>query len=88
MIEEAADFLPVWMLISAGFGFLIGEVCGDLRRHRNCLEQANQELRDRLEEASTDTKPIHRALKEQRGVINDIHSRLVAVSKGLQKRSS
>ena len=33
-----------------------------------------------------DTKPIQRALKEQRGIINDIHKRLLAVSKGLEKR--
>ena len=88
MIESAADFVPIWMLIAAGFGFIAGEVCGDYRRHRRCLQQANAELRERLEESALDTKPIQRALKEQRGVINDIHSRLLAVSKGLEKRPS
>ena len=88
MIESSADVLPIWMLIAAAFGFIIGDACGDYRRHRHCLQQANEELRERLEEASADTKPIQRALKEQRGVINDIHSRLLAVSKGLQKRPS
>ena len=34
MIESAADVLPVWMLIAAGFGFIAGEVCGDYRRHQ------------------------------------------------------
>jgi hypothetical protein len=76
------------MILSAAFGFVIGEVCGDYRRHRKCLEQTNDELRERLEEASAESKPIQRALKEQRGVINDIHRRLLAVSKGLEKRSS
>jgi hypothetical protein len=33
-----------------------------------------------------DSKPIQHALKEQRGVINDIHSRLLADSKGIEKR--
>jgi len=33
-------------------------------------------------------KPIERALKEQRSVINYIHSRLLAVEKGLEKRPS
>jgi hypothetical protein len=88
MIEESTDFLPIWMLFSAIFGFLIGEVCGDYGRHRKCLQQENEELRDRLQAAAADATPIQRALKEQRGVINDIHSRLVAVSKGLEKHPS
>jgi len=88
MTENPADFVPIWMILSAAFGFIIGDACGDYRRHRHCLQQANEELRERLEEASADTKPIQRALKEQRGVINDIHSRLLAVSKGLEKRPS
>ena len=88
MTDNPADFIPIWMLLSAIFGFVIGDVCGDYRRHRNCLQEANEELRVRLDEAAPDTKPIQRALKEQRGVINDIHSRLLAVSKGLEKRLS
>ena len=88
MTENPADFIPIWVLLSAIFGFLVGDVCGDHRRHRNCLQEANEELRDRLNESAADTKPIERALKEQRGVINDIHSRLLAVSKGLEKRPS
>jgi hypothetical protein len=88
MIEEAANLLPVWMLFSAIFGFLVGELCGDYGRHRKCLQQENEDLRDRLQQAAAATNPIHRALKEQRGVINDIHSRLVAVSKGLEKQPS
>ena len=88
MTENPADFIPIWMILSAAFGFIIGDACRDYRRHRNCLQQANEELRERLEEAATDTKPIQRALKEQRGVINDIHRRLLAVSKGLEKRPS
>ncbi|MGP8253406.1 MAG: hypothetical protein ACLQHF_15355 [Terracidiphilus sp.] len=88
MIEHSADFLPLWMLIAAGFGFLAGELCGDHRRHLACVKQTNEQLRDQLEKTTADTQPIKRALKEQRGVINDIHRRLVAVSKGLEKRPS
>ena len=29
MIEESADFIPIWMVLSAAFGFLIGEAFGD-----------------------------------------------------------
>ena len=41
MIETTADFLPIWMALSAAFGFLAGEAVGDSRRHRKCLEQIN-----------------------------------------------
>ena len=81
MIEKAADFLPIWMVLTAAFGFLVGGACGDLRRHRRCLQQTNDELRDRLEKVTPDTRPIQR-------VLNDLHKRLMAVSKGLEKRPS
>ena len=88
MTENPADFVPIWMILSAAFGFIVGEACGDNYRHRKCLQQTNQELHYRLQEAAAETKPIQRALKEQRGVINDIYNRLLAVSKGLEKRPS
>jgi hypothetical protein len=88
MTEHLADVVPIWMILSTALGFIIGEACGDYRRHRNCLQQANEELRQRLEEAAVETRPIQCALKEQRGLINDIHRRLLAVSKGLEKRLS
>jgi hypothetical protein len=87
MIEKAEDLVSIWMLLSACFGFLVGEMCGDYNRHRKCLQRENDELRERLD-AAPDGQPIQRALKEQRGVINDIHRRLVAVSKGLEKQAS
>ena len=86
MIENSADFLPIWMLISAAFGFMMGDALGDSRRHRKCLEQDNGDLRDRLDEAHAGGEQIHRQLKQQRGVINDIHKQMVAVTKALQKR--
>ena len=46
MTENPADFVPIWMILSAAFGFIIGDACGDYRRHRHCLQQANEELRD------------------------------------------
>ena len=84
MIEQTADFIPIWMLLSAAFGFLVGEACGDLARHRKCLEQNNAELRGQLQQPRSPY--LHRELAQQRKVINDIHSRIVAVSKGLEKR--
>jgi len=88
MIENSADFLPIWMLMSAAFGFIIGDAFGDSRRHRKCLEQVNDDLRDQLAEAHTEGEPIHRQLRQQRGILNDIHKHVTAVSKALLKRSS
>ena len=88
MIEAAQDSIPIWMLLSAAFGFIIGDAFGDSTRHRKCLEQVNDDLRDQLEEARALEEPLHRELKRQRGVINDIHKQMMTVTKGLQKRSS
>jgi hypothetical protein len=87
-IETAADVLPIWMLLSAAFGFMVGDALGDNFRHRKCLEQINDDLRDELEKARANEEPLRRILKEQRGIINDVHKRVVAVSKGLEKRPS
>ena len=88
MIENSADFLPIWMVLSAAFGFLAGEALGDSRRHRKCLEEVNDDLRGEIEKARANEEPLHRELKSQRGVINDMHRRVVAVTKGLKKHPS
>jgi hypothetical protein len=88
MIDESAAVLPMWMLLSAAFGFMIGDAFGDNFRHRKCLEQANEDLRDQLEKARIDREPLHTELRQQRGVINDIHKRVVAVTKGFEKHPS
>jgi len=88
MIDEAAASIPVWMLMSAAVGFMMGEAVGDSRRHRKCLEEANEDLRDQLENTQPCAPTLQSALDQQRRVINDIHKRVVAVSKGLEKRAS
>ena len=88
MIDESAAVLPIWMLLSAAFGFIIGETCGDHFRLRKHLQQANEDLHDQLQNAQPSVETIHRALNQQRSVINDIHKRVVAVTKALQNRSS
>ena len=88
MIEESAAFLPIWMLLSAAFGFMIGEAYGDQARHRKCLEQANADLRDQLQNVQPCTPTLQCELDQQRHVINDIHKRVVAVTKTLEKRAS
>jgi len=88
MIENSADFLPIYMLLSAAFGFLAGDAFGDSTRHRKCLEQANDDLHDQLEKARAFEEPLRREFKRQRGVINDIHKQMTTVTKALQKRPS
>jgi predicted nuclease with TOPRIM domain len=76
------------MLMPAAFGFIVGNAFGDSFRHRKCLEQANEDLRDRLENAHPDEELLCQELKRLRGEINDIHKHVVTVSKALQKRPS
>ena len=88
MTENYADLIPLWMLLSAAFGFLAGDAFGDSTRHRKCLQEINEDLRDELEKARAFEEPLHQELKQQRGIINDIHKRLAAVTKALEKHPS
>ena len=88
MIDESAAVLPIWMLFSAAFRFIVGDAIGDSRRHRQCLEQANDDLDERLDEARAGEEPVHRQLKQQRGVINDIHKSVVALAEALERSPS
>lgn len=85
MIENSADFLPIWMLMSAAFGFMIGDAFGDSRRHRKCLEQANEDLHDALEKARAFEETLLEALRQQRGLLDEIHGYLLPVPKGSEK---
>ena len=87
MIDNPADLLPMWMLIAASAGLMIGWTCGDEVRRRKCAEQELNSLRDQLERQQPDARPLFQLLKQQRGVINDIHKRLFAVSKGSRKQA-
>ena len=88
MIETTADVLPIWMLISAAFGFMIGDALGQNFGRRKCLEQQNDDLREQLENARASEAPVSSELKRQCGLLHDIHKHVVAVSKGLEKRPS
>jgi len=85
MIENSADYLPIYMLLSAAFGFIVGDAFGDSSRHRKCLEQANEDLHDRLEKAHACEEPLLQEIKQQRGLLDDIHHYLLPVSKGSEK---
>jgi len=85
MIEDSADYYLYGCCLSTAFGFIIGEAFGDSRRYRKCLEEANADLRDQLQNAPPCTPTLQCELDQQRKVINNIHKRVVAVSKGLEK---
>jgi len=85
MIPESEIFLGT--LLSAAFGFLVGEACGGQVRIRKYLEQANADLRDQLQKGQYCTPDLQHALDQQRRVINDIHKRIVTVTKGVEKQA-
>ena len=43
---------------------------------------------DKLDGARVGEEPIHRQLKQQRGILNDIHKRVVALAEALEQRSA
>ena len=88
MIDESAAVLPLWMLLSAAFGFMVGEAVGGQARVRKYLEQANDDLREQLQKVQPSPSTLQQELSQQRHVINDIHKRIAAVTKGLQKPTS
>ena len=81
MIDEVAASIPIWMVLSAAFGFIVGDGFGESIGRRKCLEEANEELREQLRKARASEEPLRSELKRQRGVINDIHKRVVTLSK-------
>jgi hypothetical protein len=64
---------------------MIGDAFGDSTRHRKCLEQANENLRDELDKAKACEEPLLQELKQQRGILEDIHRYFLPVSKGSEK---
>ena len=79
-MREDMAFFPLWMLLFAGFGFVIGWALGDEVRRRKNAEERVEDLRDQLKHSA-----IPAQLREIRSVINDAHKHILAVSKGLQK---
>ena len=52
------------------------------------IENANEDLRDQLQQAQPGALNMQRVLDQQRRVINDIHKHVIAVTKGVQKPAS
>ena len=66
----------------AGFGFVIGQVFSDERNRRR---SASQELRDQISRLSWDAAKLDHQIKNALDILNDIRSRIPAVTKGLEK---
>ena len=66
----------------AGFGFVIGQAFSDQSNRR---QSASQELRDQVSRLSWDAFMLDHQLKKVLDILNDIRTRIPAVSKGLEK---
>ena len=83
LTENTVEIL-LWMLMATAFGFMVGWTCGEQVCRRRQAEERVEELTARLNLARS-ASPMGRQLKELRGVLNDAHKHIVAVSKALQK---
>ena len=72
----------MWTLIVAGFGFVIGQAFSDQSNRRR---SAAQELRDQISKLSHDAFMLDHQIKKVLDILNDIRTRIPAVSKGLEK---
>ena len=72
----------IWTLIVAGFGFVIGQAFSDQSNRR---QSASQELRDQISRLSCDAFMLDHQLKKVLDILNDIRTRIAAVSKGFEK---
>jgi hypothetical protein len=75
----------LFMLMAVALGFMIGWVCGEQIARRASAEAMVQELRERLEKASSETSQ-DRQISQMRRVLNDAHRHILAVSKGLKNQ--
>jgi len=79
------NFLTIELLLALGTGLALGWVAGDETRRRKNAEQQLVDLRQKHQPTPLETQPVLRILNQQRGMLNDIHKRVLAVSKYLGK---
>ena len=84
MIDDSTCLLTPMDAAVLGIWAHHRDTCGDQIRLRKQLQRENADLSNQLQAAET----LHHAIKQQRGIINDKHQRLVAVTKALQNRPS
>jgi hypothetical protein len=83
-MNEGNSYILLYMLIAVALGSIMGLGFGEQTGRRKGAEDLVRELRDRLE-SPPDTA---RQLKHLQGVLNDVHKKITAVSKSLEKRPS
>jgi hypothetical protein len=59
MIDEAAAAIPFWMLLAAILALRMGDKVGYSRRHRQSLEETNENLRDELKKDRICKESLH-----------------------------
>jgi len=88
MNEDLRQQSPISVLLSTE---LTCTVTSTRRDHVPSAEEdkANTEaLRQELKQTGADIKSLHKLIRKQRYVLNDLHRRIVAVSKGSGKLAS
>ena len=88
MIDESAAVLPLWMLISAAFGFMLGEALGGQGRIRKYLEQANDDLREQLQQRQPSESNLSEELGRQSQTLEEIHLYIIPATNGREKPTS
>jgi hypothetical protein len=83
-MNEGNSYTLLYMLMAVALGFMMGWGFGEQTARKESAEDLIGELRDRLH-SSTD---LTRQLKQVQAVLNDLHKKVSAVSKGLGKRQS
>ena len=75
---------PLDLLLALGLGLAIGWTGGGQNRRRKNAN-LHLDMSETVTPIASELVPLLRMLKQQRGILNDIHKRISAVSKGLQK---
>jgi len=88
MIDESSAVLPLWMLLSATFGFMIGEAFGGQAVFASISSRPMRISASNSRGHNPAHRPCNVPSISRSKVINDIHRRLVTVTKGLENLSS
>jgi len=83
-MNEGDSYILLYMLMAVALGFMMGWGFGEQTGRKQSAEDLIDELRDRLHS----TTDLTRQMKHLQAVVNDLHRKVSAVSKGLGKRPS
>jgi hypothetical protein len=83
-MKENTVWILTYMLLVAAFAYMIGWVNGELLSRCKNAEEQLAEFRDQPPQTCSGMPEHRRQFKELRGVLNDAHKHIVAVSKALK----